>query len=41
MTGVRVHDLASGTERTVELSGLFVYVGLAPNSGFLEGLLAA
>jgi thioredoxin reductase (NADPH) len=39
VTGVRVHDLASGTERTVELGGLFVYVGLVPNSGFLEGLL--
>jgi len=39
VTGVRVHDLVSATERTVELSGLFVYVGLVPNSGFLEGLL--
>src|SRR5688572_28836750 len=39
VTGVRVHDLASGTERTVELSCLFIYVGLAPNSGFLDGLL--
>ena len=36
--GVRVYDLASGAERTVDLSGLFVYVGLVPNSGFLEGL---
>ena len=39
VTGVRVHDLATGAERTVDLSGLFVYVGLVPNSGFLDGLL--
>ena len=39
VTGVRVHDLATDTERIVELGGLFVYVGLVPNSGFLEGLL--
>jgi thioredoxin reductase (NADPH) len=39
VTGVRVHDLASGTERTVELSGLFIYVGLVPNSSFLEGIV--
>ena len=40
VTGVRVQDVSTGTERSVELSGLFVYVGLAPNSGFLDGLLA-
>lgn len=40
VTGVRVHDLAAGAERTVDLVGLFVYVGLVPNSGFLAGLLA-
>jgi thioredoxin reductase (NADPH) len=39
VTGVRVQDLASGDERTVELVGLFVYVGLAPSTGFLGGLL--
>jgi thioredoxin reductase (NADPH) len=39
VTGVRVQHLATGAERTVELSGLFVYVGLVPNSGFLAGLL--
>jgi thioredoxin reductase (NADPH) len=40
VSGVVVHDLASGAERTVELVGLFVYVGLVPNSGFLDGILA-
>jgi thioredoxin reductase (NADPH) len=39
VTGVRVQDLASGEERTVDLVGLFVYVGLAPSTGFLAGLL--
>lgn len=39
VTGVRVQDLGSGDERTVELVGLFVYVGLAPSTGFLGGLL--
>jgi thioredoxin reductase (NADPH) len=40
VSGVRVSDVARGAERTVELVGLFVYVGLAPNSGFLDGILA-
>jgi len=39
VTGVRVQDLASGAERTIELVGLFVYVGLEPSTGFLGGLL--
>jgi thioredoxin reductase (NADPH) len=29
---------AAGAETTLELAGLFVYVGLAPNTGFLEPL---
>jgi thioredoxin reductase (NADPH) len=40
VSGVTACDLASGAERTVELVGLFVYVGLVPNSGFLGGILA-
>jgi thioredoxin reductase (NADPH) len=39
VTGVRVQELGSGAERTEELVGLFVYVGLEPNSGYLGGLL--
>lgn len=39
VTGVRVQDLGSGAERTEDLVGLFVYVGLVPSSGFLGGLL--
>ena len=37
--GVRVTDTATGETSTVDLSGLFVYVGLEPNSGFLGELL--
>ena len=40
VTGVLVQDQSTGAERSVELAGLFVYVGLAPNSGFLSELLA-
>lgn len=39
VTGVRVADLATGSERTIELVGLFVYIGLVPNTGFLGGVL--
>lgn len=39
VTGVRVRDLQTDTERAVELVGLFVYVGLAPNTGFLGDVL--
>jgi thioredoxin reductase (NADPH) len=39
VSGISVRDLQTDTERTVDLSGLFVYVGLAPNTGFLGDLL--
>lgn len=39
LTGVRVREAGSGAERTLELVGLFVYIGLAPNTGFLPGQL--
>jgi thioredoxin reductase (NADPH) len=39
VTGVRVQERGSGAERTVELVGLFVYVGLEPSTAFLDGLL--
>jgi thioredoxin reductase (NADPH) len=40
VTGVRLRDLASGGIRVLELSGMFVYVGLEPNTAFLRGVLA-
>ena len=39
VSGVRATNLATGAQDAVELSGLFVYVGLAPNSGIVDGLL--
>jgi thioredoxin reductase (NADPH) len=38
VTGVRLH--AGGTTRVHETAGVFIYVGLAPNTTFLRGLLA-
>ena len=39
VSGVRTTNLATGEHGARELTGLFVYVGLAPNAGFAEGLL--
>jgi thioredoxin reductase (NADPH) len=38
VSGVRVRDASSGAERHLELAGLFVYVGLQPNTDFLRHL---
>jgi thioredoxin reductase (NADPH) len=39
VTGVRLRDLASGARREQELSGVFVFVGLEPNTAFLRGVV--
>ena len=39
VSGVRVTNLPSGEQSARELSGLFVYVGLAPNASVAQGLL--
>lgn len=39
VTGVRVRDLASETASDIPLSGLFVYVGLKPNTSLLQNVL--
>jgi thioredoxin reductase (NADPH) len=39
VTGIRVRNLASGELSQVDLSGLFVYVGLQPNTEFLRSVL--
>jgi thioredoxin reductase (NADPH) len=39
VSGVRVRDVASGETQELELGGVFVYVGLQPNSDFLHGRL--
>jgi thioredoxin reductase (NADPH) len=39
VTGVRARDLASGALSEVPLSGLFVYIGLKPNTSLLQNVL--
>ncbi|HKA80516.1 MAG TPA: FAD-dependent oxidoreductase [Xanthobacteraceae bacterium] len=40
VTGVRLRDLKTGGTRPQALKGVFVYVGLSPNTAFLRGVLA-
>jgi len=39
VTGLRVRDLASDAERTVDLAAVFVYAGAEPNTSLLDGLV--
>jgi len=39
VTGVRVRDLASDAESTIELEAVFTYGGVEPNTEFLAGLV--
>jgi thioredoxin reductase (NADPH) len=39
VAGVRARDLASDNAEELELGGVFIYVGLQPNSEFAQGLL--
>jgi len=39
ISGVRVHNTATGADEQVDLSCLFIYVGLEPNTGFLGDLV--
>ena len=39
VSGVRVRNVVTNLENMVELSGLFVYVGLEPNSQLVQGLV--
>jgi len=40
VTAVRVRDVRTGEVHVVELAGVFIYVGLEPNTAFLQGLVA-
>lgn len=40
VSGVRTLDTVTGETSQVDLSGLFIYVGLEPNTRFLQGLLS-
>ncbi|MDE2157818.1 MAG: FAD-dependent oxidoreductase, partial [Burkholderiales bacterium] len=37
MNGLRYKDRASGTEHRLDLAGVFVQIGLVPNTEFLKG----
>ena len=39
VSGVRVRNVVTNIENVVDLTGLFVYVGLEPNSQMLQGLV--
>ena len=39
VSGVRVQNVVTNLENVVDLSGLFVYVGLEPNSALVRGLV--
>jgi thioredoxin reductase (NADPH) len=38
--GVRLRNVKTGKDSSLEVSGIFVAVGLRPNTGYLKGLLA-
>jgi thioredoxin reductase (NADPH) len=40
VSAVRLRDLATGATRLHEARGVFIYVGLEPNTAFLRGVLA-
>ena len=39
VTGVRLKNVRTGEESTLQADGVFIYVGVLPNSKFLEGLV--
>lgn len=39
VSGVRVRNVVTNLENVIELSGLFVYIGLSPNSKLLNGVV--
>ena len=39
VSGLKIRNTVTNLENALELSGLFVYVGLEPASGFVDGLL--
>ncbi|WP_334134172.1 alkyl hydroperoxide reductase subunit F [Tepidimonas sp.] len=39
VTGLRWRDRASGTEQTIALEGVFVQIGLVPNTEWLDGVV--
>jgi thioredoxin reductase (NADPH) len=39
VTGVRLREVVGGGSRTEELAGVFVFIGLEPNTAFLQGVV--
>ena len=39
VTGLRLRDVGSGAQSDLNVDAVFVYIGLAPNTGFLDGHL--
>ncbi len=39
VTGVRIKDVETGESRVLEVAAVFVFVGVVPNSGFLQGVV--
>ena len=37
MTGLRIRDVVSGADRTLDASGCFVFIGFRPNTGIIDG----
>lgn len=40
VTAVRLQDTLTGVRRVQEVAGVFIFVGLEPNTGFLRGVVA-
>lgn len=38
LTGIKYKDLATGEEKTVNLDGIFVYIGVIPQTSFLKNI---
>ena len=39
VTGVRLHNRETGEESTMDVAGVFIFIGQHPNTGFLGGLV--
>jgi len=39
VAGIRLKNVKTGEESTLEADGVFIYVGVIPNTGFLQGQL--
>lgn len=39
LAAVRVRDMASGAEESLPVAAAFIFIGLSPNTGFLQGIV--